>query len=1094
MPVDEEIVLTPLGEEYPSLVREQLAGDDENLSCSASLSENGYAWLVVGKQLYIWKYNSVENEVNPLSVLTLPQSGLPFTTRSICVYMQSGATFPGVIAVSPEGTVRHWTSISRHPVDTSIDLEREVVHSLQTFPESINGEGFFLLSTTTFSFYCLYLPMSNAPTPEKRQRLYKGLTVQPFYTKKAKSLTRRVTSALLGDSTDHGTRLIRAFILDNRHENTDFEVSLDEVLSSVSIVAITAKQLKHYSSNPPLHNWSCDVSKMIVNAFSSVLWNVSGSRERKDSHFRVRTFLIDGICIGKGILILAAASNDAVSTHLHFALVYFQFCGGEEQPENYDWFSILQFPTDEVYRESDALPITLMLPRKASEHSDFNSNLVTVATKRFVYLIRLPPTHSASGVESVYAAPYNDELISADCDDLYCYTFLREKGICRIRLFPRGFDVTVIDDVLSVNKCGRHVISKAIEHDAQLLNKAFISFCKTDLDAAKAILSELIDLRRTSIGSLCIDYSLTVADDIPNDERWFSSGRLTRGRSIMLGQSFLVNVQVEQKVKVLSMFILFVRHMDLDVGFGVVAPSVLTSERSTRSQLCELMEKATIALDLCNYAIKNSVPFFDAAVERVLSKRKEECRKEQLTSYDYFFQQVSCIDEIFEALLDEEKALLEECRTLSERMECIEQVGNILVICIDAIDRCRDETILNTGTDSRWTQEKQTLSVLRHHLDVVFDVLHKGLSERVTNTRLRREALVLASFILGEQTPEERLGSKIVRTFFDLKEELAGVQLAEQFEDFKTLVQLTERLTDDDRKAKINDYKRKFNSPMFYQVLHQHYLENGHLENMLDETGEYAEKYFATHSDINWIRKIKNGEYNEASHILHVAADRKNEDIIAKKHLLSFAKLAALCADEVDEDLVSTIDDDLKIIKHQEALPVDSVQKFVSYASKNEIPVLAAEEIIDINLRCGDIEGYFRALLVLKTLLTQDKYDSNDAKKMKENIWLSAVKFDEKLWKEIKAAGDPNIKDSMMYKLLNVVLNDETLSDAEKLDLLPVCNEIRQELLNISENQAFFIAIHQAEDDIRKQVPKWRTEQKQLAASSEAVYASFGYH
>lgn len=43
-------------------------------------------------------------------------------------------------------------------------------------------------------------------------------------------------------------------------------------MSSVSIVAITNKQLRHYSTNPPVQNWSCNVSKMLVNAFSSVLW------------------------------------------------------------------------------------------------------------------------------------------------------------------------------------------------------------------------------------------------------------------------------------------------------------------------------------------------------------------------------------------------------------------------------------------------------------------------------------------------------------------------------------------------------------------------------------------------------------------------------------------------------------------------------------------------------------------------------------------------------------------------------------------------------------------------------------------------------
>lgn len=108
--------------------------------------------------------------------------------------------------MSPEGTVRHWASVSHHPTDIAIELDREVVHSLTPFPESINGEGLFLLSTTTFSFYCIRVLTSSSPSPGKKQRLQSGLVVQPFYTKKPKSLTRRVTSALLGDSGDHGLR------------------------------------------------------------------------------------------------------------------------------------------------------------------------------------------------------------------------------------------------------------------------------------------------------------------------------------------------------------------------------------------------------------------------------------------------------------------------------------------------------------------------------------------------------------------------------------------------------------------------------------------------------------------------------------------------------------------------------------------------------------------------------------------------------------------------------------------------------------------------------------------------------------------------
>lgn len=48
-----------------------------------------------------------------------------------------------MIAISPEGTIRHWPNISRNYIDSSIDLEREVALSLDVITYS--GEFFFPL-------------------------------------------------------------------------------------------------------------------------------------------------------------------------------------------------------------------------------------------------------------------------------------------------------------------------------------------------------------------------------------------------------------------------------------------------------------------------------------------------------------------------------------------------------------------------------------------------------------------------------------------------------------------------------------------------------------------------------------------------------------------------------------------------------------------------------------------------------------------------------------------------------------------------------------------------------------------------------------
>ncbi|VDK70011.1 unnamed protein product [Anisakis simplex] len=134
---EEDLLLDPVGDDYPSLVGEALLSlDNDEFSCSASLSENGYVWMVVGRRLFVWKLENEKASANAAYQLSLPPSGLPYNVRTVRVYLRPNSSNVGVIAISPEGTIRHWPNIGRSYSDSSVDLEREVALSLDEVIDS----------------------------------------------------------------------------------------------------------------------------------------------------------------------------------------------------------------------------------------------------------------------------------------------------------------------------------------------------------------------------------------------------------------------------------------------------------------------------------------------------------------------------------------------------------------------------------------------------------------------------------------------------------------------------------------------------------------------------------------------------------------------------------------------------------------------------------------------------------------------------------------------------------------------------------------------------------------------------------------------
>lgn len=121
-----------------------------------NLSPNGWAWLVHGRRLIVWRYSKSSSN-KPFSAncreLTLPPSDLAHNAKLVNVFAANENQTPSCIAVSPEGIVRFWPSIahSGSSYEINSDLQGQECYSLS----DIQPLG-SILTTTTATVVLIY--------------------------------------------------------------------------------------------------------------------------------------------------------------------------------------------------------------------------------------------------------------------------------------------------------------------------------------------------------------------------------------------------------------------------------------------------------------------------------------------------------------------------------------------------------------------------------------------------------------------------------------------------------------------------------------------------------------------------------------------------------------------------------------------------------------------------------------------------------------------------------------------------------------------------------------------------------------------------
>uniref|UniRef100_A0A915PNY9 Nucleoporin Nup133/Nup155-like C-terminal domain-containing protein n=1 Tax=Setaria digitata TaxID=48799 RepID=A0A915PNY9_9BILA len=1009
---------------------------EPNTPCSASLSSCGYAWLIVGQNLYVWKYDPEEFYTGAPAVLNLPPSGLPHNAQTVCVYKRQGFSTQGVIAVTPEGIIRHWSLPDRQFSDSAIDLEREVPLSL-TRVNSQSSEGLqFLLATTTCSLFLLSVNASIAPTPGKRQRLSSEITIKIIHTNARVGIGGKLASAIFGEGRQSASRLVKALVYEQSNDDTgscskSLSHSNSVATNNMHVLAVTEHHLHSYSLRYLAKVWSCELANMASEHFASDLWNLHDSEEHVRWREKIKTRILDAVNMRNGSLILFACSNKAVSMQMHFAFGYISDYDGAHPPVALEWFCVLKALSNECRpnEESSLANIALRLPAGSEQVLHDKVEDVLLVTKKSIYSFRLPNRlFKKTPFKSVLCAAYNATFISSARDIRYCYVFLEESGLQRVRLLPRGFDANLAQTIAEMSKMEVHAVNpSSFTSDRRAVALAFYLFSKADLLEASAMIQELLENRHAGIAQICVDYAIDLVDDIPNDERWDAFGHSSHSAAVAnqipSKRSFLLEVHLEeQKKRVLAMFILFIRNVGLDDKLNRTVKTHLCQSRSARSQIVELIEKIDIAIALYKWSKQNPSAVFDAALERVLSKRKVSIDGAQqfLTRSDYVFREVQ---DLFSELVEaEEDVIMNDKELLDYKIECIEYIGATLIIGKEVIDEHRDAAVLNIESDLRWTQEKHVLNPFIKHLSMLFGFIDQIGRDCPKYEILLKQAVVISSFVMNEQTFEDRQNSSIVARFLEISEHTFALELAERFQDYKTVIRLACALPDLERKAKIQEYKEFFNSSDFCNMLYEYYLENGKEPD--------ADLFFATRTNIGWMRDLKNGDFAKACHALKALARKSNDDVILKR-------------------------------------------KFGSSDPAPKIRSCTAEEIIRAHLNDAscNVDRYFDALLTLSTLMDDEGSNrtADLVRSLQTKIWIAVIRANIDYWKNVKQSDD--LGSATVYReLLDKITAYSGLSNERKLELIPDAKEVAECLTEFANNKLFVILLRTNEEAARRSI------------------------
>ncbi|XP_044148051.1 nuclear pore complex protein Nup133 [Bufo gargarizans] len=1018
------------GSTLPVKVMEALASAHVSDSLMVKIHELGWAWLVCGDRIIMWKI-SQSSSAKSMSCkeLQLPPSDFPWSADLVDIWTADDAATTqsvGVMAATGEGSIRYWPCLTHEEFYT--EAYADFGDSVCLFITAVKA-GSFILSSSKNQHVRL-IPDASGKICQRLLQQGQGML---------SGIGRRV-STLFG-------------ILSPSVESPLLSVLWDK---GDCFYTLTNNNINKWDmdDNSEYHVLNWDMNRVLKEDISDAIWGSESNYEEIKEKINI-TYL-DFNQNSDGLVILASAWHSGDTP----CMSYYTLITIKDEGYNFsDEVNVEVTQLHPPFQSEDMLYAHLVIP-------NFTSLVACIYTKDMVFACSTGTRRVTIPQERISFEAQGDHVIGAgSCADLPVF-FTRKSGL--LAVVPReSFSVLPedVEDSLSSSLAGASNQATSVEpssraetipHDdkTKLLKAAFLQFCRKDIVGAQcmvdSLFSALTDLEPDNeLDQAVTQISMDLVDDYPaSDPRWAES--VPDEASGLSNTSLILLHQLEDKMKAHSFFLDFLHQVGLFDRLSTC--QVRGSAMATRLLLCEHAEKLSAAIVLKNHHTKLPA-LVNSAILLALNKRMCSV-PHNLTPADVYFREVSQMDIIFECLIDKEETDLQS--TMMDSIEWANIVVDVNTIMKDMLHAAcqyrqnkaslyKRESIEKEPEYIPWTASSSNRTVIIRQHAIILKKVYPQADSRLRSDLIEQLVALLNYFLddyvtqlksVDQPTDQERYSileteyaqkrSELLSPLLTLGQHQWASSLAEKFCDFDILVQICE-ITDNQNR--LQRYMTQFADQNFSDFLFRWYLEKGKRGKLLSQPvsqhGQLA-SFLQAHEHLSWLHEINSQEFEKAHRTLQTLANMETRYFCKKKTLLGLSKLAALASDFHEDILhvkIEEISNQEHFLLYQETLPKQLLED--KRCELNAMPLLSPLELIKLyiseeNRRANEYD-FKKALDLLECINEEEEVDIEE---LKLDILCKAIRRD--LWSTLDGKDDPveAAKDSIFVKVLQKLLNE----------------------------------------------------------------------
>lgn len=1001
--------LQDYGNPMPVLISEALNITEKLIEYTVKIDPSGWAWLVGGRKLFIWRYNQSSHEKSSRIVkeLTLPPSDLAHDANRVCVIPSPRESQQAAcVAVSPEGVVRYWSSIAHEAafVEISAELKGEecaCVVNLQPYG--------CILATTTSSFVLL--------TPVAGQNSITCHMIRASQGMLA-GITRKMSSFIFGSSPAQasGAALHALVASDDAYESTEdrfFYVLSGSVMQKWSVS----------SSNTEMLLYQSNVQRLFRTHLAKKIWNQDVARLPQ-----LNTWLLDMQLTSDGVVILAAAMNNEVGNTVYYAIGVINL---QELSDDVDLESVIILEHVETWQDSHEdtiLGYHLLV-------ADAEGDEAMVYNKTHVHCISLDGNFPS---ESVDFSRLGDRILGVGKFISNPLLFSAHRGILLVSHVSNQQKLSVGDTegILDMEE-----LVGDSDSTQSIFTSAFVAFCHKKSKRAEELLMKIfptqmnqdfgintetaktLPAQSTELDQIVAQTSLSIIDDYPSaDPRWAESKNATP--DLGYKSSNLILKQLEKKLNLHEMFNKFLRYFNLTDKLNSVPVRDVVMD--TTMFMCENAEKVAAMIALRSseqdYKFLEEMSLLPTIIKRIVDKRGEANHSMNLTHLDLFYREVSGVQDIFSECLEYENDNLTADMNPKHIVNLIVTMNDLILYVLRQALQYRlnkrnyyarfSETFIQTEYIP-WTcsigrmgmrallkkqcsmtleqgiinaQDHNYQATLFNQLTDLADILLDGYSAQLTSLEVYDNKSSRYNQ-LCKMYDEDR--ATLISMLMEHKEYEKAASLAEKYYDFTTLAKVCDITEDEDR---LQRYCNIFAHKGFRESMYHYYLRTGKRGKLLTMplTVELS-LVLSKCKSLSWLMDIESQDYFSAYETLFSLALEEKKFVSRKKTVLAMAKLCLLSTGRDIDDLLPAINTEQELITHQELIPPEVLNSMGM--DPDNMRVLLPHEMIEFYIHDENIhatEYHFKMALDLLPFVAKKEAEI-DVQALFLHIWCKAV-------------------------------------------------------------------------------------------------------